>query len=234
MAVEYREGPGGHHFRVKSANGQILAHSEGYVSDSNAKRGYHALLDAVHGDVLAHLRAGTIVESDESKAAYTGPRAYTVRELLLTMFNGWKLREESWVPGREGTTLGMTMGSYARNETECMIEAAGGDVLLGMLLSLFDHWGNDIMSIAAHYGLAFKNNGDGTCSIREDVPPAPSPLHWWDDENQRWAEPLDPDADMEAGLVPTDGASVAPVVLAAATVSAAQAAVDVDKRRGRK
>lgn len=54
------------YFRVKAANGQIVAQSEGYVSESNAKRGYHVLLDAVHADVLYHLRHGTIVESEAS------------------------------------------------------------------------------------------------------------------------------------------------------------------------
>lgn len=63
MAHKVFEGKDGQwYFNVQAANGQIVAQSEGYVSKGNAERGYHALLDAVHADVLAELRAGTIVE----------------------------------------------------------------------------------------------------------------------------------------------------------------------------
>jgi uncharacterized protein YegP (UPF0339 family) len=70
MPHEVFEGKKGqHYFHVKAANGQIVAASEGYANKSNAERGYRALLDAVHPDVLAELRAGTIVESPESVEA---------------------------------------------------------------------------------------------------------------------------------------------------------------------
>lgn len=42
---------GQHYFRVVAGNGQIVAQSEGYVSASNAQRGYMALLDTVFEDV---------------------------------------------------------------------------------------------------------------------------------------------------------------------------------------
>lgn len=74
MGVEYFEGQvgtdqaPGWYYRIRAANGEKLSVSEQYVSKSNAKRGYRALLEAVHADVLAELRAGTLIESDESKA----------------------------------------------------------------------------------------------------------------------------------------------------------------------
>lgn len=90
MAVEYFQGqddagnviPDDHRFRVKAANGEILSSSEAYVSASNAKRGYRALLDAVHADVLAELRAGTIVESEESRAAAKNDAAEAFLNML--------------------------------------------------------------------------------------------------------------------------------------------------------
>lgn len=99
-----------------------------------------------------------------------------MKELLLTMFRGWALREASW----NGET-------YLRDEVSCMIEAAGGDSIKGQLLHLFDYWGNDIEALAPHYGIALERDAKGALVIREDVPPAPSPEHWWNEG--KWNEP---------------------------------------------
>jgi hypothetical protein len=69
MVEYYEDNAGGWRFRVKSGNHEIVASGESYANKSNAKRGYRALLDAVHADLLAELRAGTIVESEESMEA---------------------------------------------------------------------------------------------------------------------------------------------------------------------
>lgn len=100
-----------------------------------------------------------------------------MKELLLKMFNGWKIREESWDPATQ---------KYGKCEEEAMIEACGGDYAEGCLLSLFDHWSNDIMLIAPNYGVSYEHDEHGVITIRDDVPPPPEPLsehkqyHWED------------------------------------------------------
>lgn len=157
------------YFHVKAANGEIVVQSEGYTRDEDAVRGYGALLRAVQRGV--------------------------VTDLLKTMFEGWRLREESYVRGSESASA---FGTYTKDACAAMIEAAGGDVPLGMFLDLASHWSNDIVSVAAHYGWQFKNdNGEITIST---VPDAPSPLYHWDADAQRWVPPIDPEEDTAHGI----------------------------------
>lgn len=112
-----------------------------------------------------------------------------IKELLRMMFHGWVLREASMEQRTEHTL------EATRSEEDAMAEACGGDKLMGELLVLFGHWSNDIVSIAAHYGLGLaRRQPDGTL-LHDDstvdtlmkggkleiieVPPAPSREHYW-------------------------------------------------------
>lgn len=93
----------------------------------------------------------------------------TMRQILEQMFTGWQIYHQSW----DGE-------KHTRDATDCMIEACDCDPLRGELLALFSHWSNDILSIAAHYGLALHTDENGVMTgVRTDVPPAPSPEHYW-------------------------------------------------------
>lgn len=209
---------GQHYFHVKAANGEIVAGSEGYASASNAERGYNALLRAVREDVMA--------------------------DLLRIMFKGWMIREASYVRNPEWQALldkpnrtaeedrqmtYMSGGDYGKSEEDAMIEAADGNTNLGLLLHYFSHWSNDIQSIAAHYGIGLQREGDvadaDSQMVLVDVPPAPSPLHWWNDD--AWQEPIDPEEDAAAGLSGDHATAVAAVHIA-------EQAVKADDRRGRR
>lgn len=113
-----------------------------------------------------------------------------MKELLTQMFTGWILREqEGEMPDRF--------------IEECMVEACGGDELRGHMLVLFGHFSNDIISLAAHYGIGLARkqpNGtllhaDGTIDTLLkggeltiiEVPPAPSRQHYW--YKGQWNEP---------------------------------------------
>jgi hypothetical protein len=91
-----------------------------------------------------------------------------VKELLETMFKGWKLHEDSW----NGTT-------YNISDIDAMVMACDGDKLKGELLYLFSYWSNDIQSIAAHYGVGYQ----GT------IEPPPSADHWYDFKAKQWRAP---------------------------------------------
>lgn len=106
-----------------------------------------------------------------------------VRELLMIINEGQRLREASWDDSREPDWNG---GKYSRLEEECFVEAAGGDENLGRLASLFNYWSNDVTSMAAFYGIGFLK--DGTFST--DLPPPPTPEHWWSEGE--WQPPFDP------------------------------------------
>lgn len=99
-----------------------------------------------------------------------------IRELLTCMFNGWRLHEASWDKDARKYTLDLT---------DAMTQAAGGDKMLGNLLDLFSYWSNDIQSVAAHYGIAINEDG----SVRTDVPPPPTPEHYW--HNNEWCPPFE-------------------------------------------
>jgi hypothetical protein len=113
-----------------------------------------------------------------------------MRSLLRMMFTGWILHEESYEQRTESTI------QATRSEEDAMIEACGGDALLGQLLCLFGHWSNDVTSSAAHYGLEIVRVGPdgeewrldntldtllkpGKMKIRDDVPAPPTGAHWW-------------------------------------------------------
>lgn len=99
-----------------------------------------------------------------------------MKELLKQMFQGWILHENSWDSESH---------RYTRTAEDCMTEACGGDELKGQLLYLFGHWSNDIQCIAPFYGLALEHRpNSGPLYIKEDVPPAPSPHHYW--HNGEW------------------------------------------------
>lgn len=118
-----------------------------------------------------------------------------MREMLKQMFTGWALREAAYDHDSQ---------EYTRSEEDCMEQACDGDDLRAGLLVLFSHWSNDITSLAAHYGLELVRTApdgtwwrqDGTIdtllkpgalTVREDVPPAPSLTHWWN--NGEWVDP---------------------------------------------
>lgn len=113
-----------------------------------------------------------------------------MRTLLKQMMQGWILHEASYVPqsGSDETSDVIVVGEYTRDPVDCMIEAAGGDKVRGFLLYLFSENGNDIQSVAPHYGLALAQNDEQGLFIREDVPPAPSPDHWWYEDEWRGPE----------------------------------------------
>lgn len=103
-----------------------------------------------------------------------------MKTLLRQMFNGWVIHDASF---------DAEAGAHLRKIEECMIEACGGDVLRGHLLVLFGEWANDVEGIAAHYGLRIEGDIVGRRSVHEDVPPAPSLEHWWDDLEKKWVAP---------------------------------------------
>lgn len=47
-----------HRWRVRADNGEIVAHGEGYSSESNAKRGFVDAFNAMSEAYHAHLREG--------------------------------------------------------------------------------------------------------------------------------------------------------------------------------
>lgn len=116
-----------------------------------------------------------------------------MRELLKRMFTGFMLHEASWDRGA---------GEYTRTEDDCFTEACGGNAIEGGLLSLFTYWSNDIQSLAPHYGISLERHEapdeetNGELYIREDIPPAPSPAHWWTDGE--WKAPPEDEPNEEA------------------------------------
>lgn len=99
----------------------------------------------------------------------------TAQLILRAMFTAWKLHEASWDDrGSE----------YKRTEKECYLEAANGDAKWARLLELFSHWSNDIQDVAAHFGIAFDEDGN----VSDNVSPAPSENHWW--HEHAWQAPF--------------------------------------------
>lgn len=110
-----------------------------------------------------------------------------MKTLLRQMFQGWINHEKA-------STQGDVMVPGIPAEPS-MVEACDGDERKGLLLVLFGHWSNDILSIAAHYGLALaRRQPDGTLLHADgtvdtllkggtleivDIPPAPSEDHYW-------------------------------------------------------
>jgi len=76
MSVEFREGPGGHSFRVKGENGEIVAHGEGYTRAHDAKRGYATLVRLIADDIRKHMMdtssdAAIAIGEDAFKAGWS-------------------------------------------------------------------------------------------------------------------------------------------------------------------
>lgn len=103
---------------------------------------------------------------------------HCMRHVLQQMLQGFIIHERSWDSEAEDYKLDMM---------EAMTEACGGNVLQGRLLYLFSHWSNDIINEAAHLGLRIGVVGDKSV-VLNDVPPAPSLNHWWD--NDHWEAPV--------------------------------------------
>jgi hypothetical protein len=115
-----------------------------------------------------------------------------MRSLLRTMFEGWILREQL-----------ESIDSIDKSPERAMVEACGGDVLRGNLLVLFSHWSNDVVSIAAHYGVGLARKQPDGSLLHEDgtvdtllkggeltiinVPAPPSPEHYW--HGGQWKAP---------------------------------------------
>lgn len=124
---------------------------------------------------------------------------FTMRDLLEKMFRGWILLEQSYVERVGG-------GTYTRTQEDCMVEACNNNVLEGHLLTLFGHWSNDVISLAAHYGLALARRQPDDTLLHDDgtvdtllkggkleivyIDPAPTPEHYW--YKGQWNAP-DPD-----------------------------------------
>lgn len=95
-----------------------------------------------------------------------------MKELLRKMFTGWMLHEASWDAEKKG---------FTRNSDECMTEACGGNTLEAYMIHLFDYWGNDIQALAPHFGIFLGRDENGKLFIKDDIPPAPSIEHAWQD-----------------------------------------------------
>lgn len=106
-------------------------------------------------------------------------RKLFMRDLLMRMFKAWELHEASWIDHADGGH-----GAYEKTDDECYIEACDGDVVMGCMLGLFAHWSNDIQTMAPHFGIGWDNGKFST-----DIPPAPSPLHWWHVDH--WKAPIE-------------------------------------------
>jgi hypothetical protein len=126
--------------------------------------------------MASEIVAGTITS--------TVDRTAFMRDLLLRMFKAWELHEASWV-----SMAVVSGGAYSKTASQCFIKACDGDERDGYLLELFAHWANDIQTMAPHYGIGFDANG----KLRTDIPPAPSPHHWWNEGV--WQEPTNDDKD---------------------------------------
>lgn len=141
-----------YYFHVKAANHEILCHSEGYSRAEDAKRGYQALIRAMRDDFI--------------------------KNLLTTMFEGWKLHEAN------------------QGDAVACAGKAAEDEKIGYLLYLFSHWSNDIMGLAPHFGVALDIDADNHITgILTNILPAPSPEHYWD--KGKWVGPPPMNSDKE-------------------------------------
>lgn len=137
--------------------------------------------------------------TDETTPPAIEQHPFTMRELLEKMLRGWVLYESEQATSEQEKQPSPEL-------EEVMTRICGGNQLEGHLLTLFGHWSNDIISMAAHYGLALARrqpNGDllhddgtvdtllkgGKLEIVE-IEPAPSLDHYW--YKGQWNAP-DPD-----------------------------------------
>lgn len=118
-----------------------------------------------------------------------------IKNILLLIFRSWQLQQDSRNP---------ETGEYGKEAEEAATQVAGGDELIGATLPLFSYWDNDLISIAAHYGIGVTMYGDGRINIDLNIPPAPSPTHYWDAEHSQWLAPEPDPTDVDAqALAPT-------------------------------
>lgn len=106
----------------------------------------------------------------------------SMKELLKQMFQGWIIREESYVPPSNDRNF----GSYTKSPDQAMVEACEGDEIRGQLLQLFGHWSNDIQCLSAHYGIALERDNAGKLFVNENVMESPGPDHYWDLNTYSW------------------------------------------------
>ena len=112
-------------------------------------------------------------------------KRHQMKSLLRTMFEGWCLLD---VEQQTGAQLILS-------PEECMANVCNGDHLKGELLTVFGHWSNDIVRLAAHYGIGLARMQPDKTLLYEDgtvdtllkggkltiteIPQAPSPEHYW-------------------------------------------------------
>lgn len=107
----------------------------------------------------------------------TDTREY-MNKILFMIFSGFELYQASW---------DQETGHYKKDLTTSMIEAAGGDENLGYTLYLMGKENNDLYDMATHYGVGYRSIGMGNQrKLVNDIPPAPSPRHKWDEECEEW------------------------------------------------
>ena len=118
-----------------------------------------------------------------------------MKTMLRTMLQGWCDHEKT-VEARGQET-------QAPTQLEEIYERAGCTPNEARLLVLFGHWSNDVISIAAHYGLTVaRRQPDGTLLHADgtvdtllkggtlevvEIADAPSPDHYW--HKGRWNAP---------------------------------------------
>lgn len=122
MAVEFREGPGGHSFRVKGENGEIVAHGEGYTRAHDAKRGYATLVRLIANDVKQHM-----IDTSSDAAIAIGEEAFRA---------GHAAALENVMPGRVGEpkTVDQAWSDYTPSEEVRGLELGELEQALGRYL----------------------------------------------------------------------------------------------------
>jgi hypothetical protein len=116
------------------------------------------------------------------QAFLAGQQTFTMKTILELILRSFCIHENSY--DYEDNSKGV---GYRKTRQMSAIEACDGDELLGSIIDLFGHWMNDIQTFAAFYGLQIQHKG-GEWVVADDVPPPPSPRHYWD--NGKWNEPL--------------------------------------------
>ena len=148
-----------------------------------------------------HVQDHIVFPRDSNEAAFSSSTILAaldedpMKTMLRTMLQGWCDHEKT-VEARGQET-------QAPTQLEEIYEQAGCTPGEARLLVLFGHWGNDVISEAAHYGLTVaRRQPDGTLLHNDgtvdtllkggklevvDIPPAPSREHYW--HKGRWNAP---------------------------------------------
>jgi hypothetical protein len=93
-----------------------------------------------------------------------------MKDIFIKMYRGWLIHQASYDPVKETYNLTLQEG---------LEEACGGNELEARALNLFSYWENDIQDISPYFGVALETNESGDLYVKEDVPPPPTPDHWW-------------------------------------------------------